>query len=638
MSWLYSLVFAGLLFSSGTDGLTVNKTVLVPVNYDAQAAKQGETERIEKTFPLNPNGRVSLSNVNGSITLTAWDQNEVKMVAVKSADTKERLADVDIKIDARPDYLDIETDYGDWKSRNGNGNWRNNENLKVEYQLSIPRGAVLDEIETVNGDVAIADFTNITKISAVNGKVRATNLRGTAELSTVNGEVVADFERLQSGSKISLDTVNGTVDLVIPSDSSALLSAESVNGNITNDFGLPVRKGKYVGRDLKGRLGSGGNGEVSIKLESVNGGLSVKHRNDGRPLSPATNLLTKGDDDWDNDNDSDNDVKAMSAADVAKMNREIARSVNDAQRTATENVQKEMVKISPQLDKIKVETMRSIDQSIKSIDVEKSIQENMERRQQALAAMRDALFVPGVPTVEAKSNSIPVKGTPKITIDAVDCAVRIRGWDRSEVQYSVTQVENSRNASPLQVSESHTDSTVNIKISGDDSDSQPGIFGKSTIKTRIEINVPKRSNIKVSSTEEIRLEGVTGDLEVTGHDEPINIRDSQGKLTLVNGDGRARVLGFEGEVNACTNDGDVYLEGRFAKVTGHADSGKITLTLPSNANADIASNTEEIKSDGFDLAKRDNGTWRVGSGGAKYEFSFGDGDLVVRNSSTLSEK
>src|SRR6185503_16732932 len=166
----------------------------------------------------------------------------------------------------------------------------------------------------------------------------------------------------------------------------------------------------------------------------------------------------------------------MSAADVAKMNREIARSVNDAQRTATENVQKEMVKISPQLDKIKVETMRSIDQSIKSIDVEKSIQENMERRQQALAAMRDAVFVPGVPTVEAKSNSIPVKGTPKITIDAVDCAVRIRGWDRSEVQYSVTQVENSRNASPLQVSESHTDSTVNIKISGDDSDSQPGIF------------------------------------------------------------------------------------------------------------------------------------------------------------------
>ncbi|HEY2865869.1 MAG TPA: hypothetical protein VGJ02_02140 [Pyrinomonadaceae bacterium] len=635
MSWLYSLVFAGLLFASGSDGVSVNKPTLVPVNYDAQAAKQGETERIEKTFPLNPNGRVSLSNVNGSITVTAWDQNEVKMVAIKTADSKERLAEVDIKIDARPEYLNIETDYGDWKSRSGNGNWHNNENLTVEYQLSVPRAAVLNEIETVNGSVTVADFTNMTKVSAVNGTVRATNLRGTADLSTVNGEVVADFERLENGSKIALETVNGTVNLVIPSDSNATLAAESLNGNIANDFGLPVRKGKYVGRDMKGRLGSG---EVSIKLESVNGGLSVKHRNDGRPLSPATNLLTKGDDDWDSDNDNDNNIRVMSAADAAKMNREIARSVNDAQRAATEDVQKQMVKISPQLETMKDETMRSVAESIKSVDVEKSIQLTMERREQALAAMRDAMFLPGVPTVESKSNSIPVKGTPRVTIDAVDCAVRIRGWDRSEVQYSVTQIENKRNADPVRISENHTDSTVNIKVTADDSDAPQNIFGKSSVRTRLEIFVPKKSNIKVASTAEIRLEGVSGDLEVTGNDEPINIRDSQGKLTLINDNGRARVVGFEGEINACTGDGDVYLEGTFAKLTGHADSGNITLTLPSNANVDIASNTEEVKGDGFDLAKRDNGTWRVGSGGAKYEFNFGDGDLVVRNSSTLSEK
>ena len=101
-----------------------------------------------------------------------------------------------------------------------------------------------------------------------------------ADLSTVNGEVFADFDRLAAGSKIALETVNGRVTLTIPSDSSADVKAESVNGSITNDFGLENRKGKYVGNSLHGRLG---NGDVTIKLESVNGQLAVKRKNDGRP-------------------------------------------------------------------------------------------------------------------------------------------------------------------------------------------------------------------------------------------------------------------------------------------------------------------------------------------------------------------
>ena len=66
----------------------------------------------------------------------------------------------------------------------------------------VPRGAMLNEIETVNGSVTVSNFTNIIKISAVNGSVKATNIRGTASLSTVNGEVIADFDRLESGTKV----------------------------------------------------------------------------------------------------------------------------------------------------------------------------------------------------------------------------------------------------------------------------------------------------------------------------------------------------------------------------------------------------------------------------------------------------
>src|SRR6266404_1056649 len=253
MSWLFTMIFAGLMVSS--DGVGSSPAVdnndqrkdIPPV-----VQTQDETERFEQTYPISANGRVSISNVNGSITAEAWDRSEVKLSYVKTADTKERLADVEVRIDARPDSFKVETDYGSWKDRNNGDRNRNSGRLQVEYRLMIPRGAVLNEIETVNGSVTVSNFVNITRISAVNGHVNASNLRGAATLSTVNGEVVADFDRLETGTKINLSTVNGKVNLVIPSDSSATVKADSLNGNISNDFGLPVRKGRYVGRDLYG--------------------------------------------------------------------------------------------------------------------------------------------------------------------------------------------------------------------------------------------------------------------------------------------------------------------------------------------------------------------------------------------------
>ncbi len=197
----------------------------------------------------------------------------------------------------------VETDYDNW-NRRGSGGTRNYGKLQVEYHLTVPRNAVLNEIAAVNGSISVTGATNVTKASAVNGEVRATNLRGTANLSTVNGKVVADFDQLQAGGKISLETVNGTVDLMIPSDANATIKADTVNGKISNDFGLPIRKGEYVGSNLYGKLGSG---DARIHLNSVNGALSVRRKNDGKNLVPAVNLLNiKTEEDWDIEDGEDN--------------------------------------------------------------------------------------------------------------------------------------------------------------------------------------------------------------------------------------------------------------------------------------------------------------------------------------------
>ena len=213
--------------------------------------------------------------------------------------------------------------------------------------------------------------------------------------------------------------------------------------------------------------------------------------------------------------------------------------------------------------------------------------------------------------------------------------MRVRGWDKQEVQYSVTQFSDRRNSTPIQISQDHNDSSVNIKIVNNSSDSQFDSFHTDLTGTRIEIFVPKKSNLKIVSDGEIRLDGVSGELEVVGANEAVNIRDSDGKLALTNQDGLVRVVGFNGDVNANTADGDVYLEGTFSSLIGHAADGNFILTVPDGSGAVITANSE-VKSDGLQLQRKNDTTWLLGSGGAKYQFSLADGTVKVRSPLTVA--
>lgn len=624
MSWFYTVLFAGLAFST-PDAPRQTADLNLQNAAAASVSIQDETEKFEQSYPINANGRVRVSNINGSITVEAWDRNEIQLSYTKTADTKERLADVEIRINSRPEFFSVESDYDNWKARN-NDQWRNGARLSVEYSLKVPRGAVLNEIETVNGSVTVSNFTNVTRVSAVNGSVKALNIRGTARLSTVNGEVNADFDRLETGSRISLDTVNGKVHLLIPSDSNATLKADSVNGSITNDFGLPVRKGKYVGRDLYGKLGTG---DVDIRLNSVNGTLSIGRKSDGKSVSPATNLLPQKEA---GDDSSDGFGAGSSALETAKLNKQINKAVKESRKAsqkALADAKIELEKMGPELARI---TAESVEQAAKAMSPEFLSQIG------SLPRIADISFFPSAARVDKKSESISVKGVPKITIDAKGCSVSVRGWDKNEVQYRVTQFSSLRDNKSLDIKEAHTDSTVNITVSGDEIASGRNFLNQNRV--RIEIFVPRKSNLKVDATGEIRIEGVSGDLELAGTDDPINVRDVYGKLQVNSTNGRVRVIGFSGEIDVESVGGSINLEGEFILLNALSDEGSVMLTLPEKVSADLDITGTDVRGDGLSLTKvggdESRGKYRLGEGGRRYKIST-EGEIVVRSSDSIKD-
>jgi DUF4097 and DUF4098 domain-containing protein YvlB len=233
------------------------------------AAGAGYEEIVDQSYALAAGGSVALENVNGDVSIEVWERSEVRVYAVKSASSPELLDELEVRVDAGKNQVRIDTHYPSMR-----GSDHEHRFTKVEYTVTVPRTALLDEIELVNGNLTVVGVEGGIDAATVNGNILVRDCAGSASLGTVNGGIEAHIDRLSFDNTLDLEAVNGRLDLYLASSIGADLRADTVNGSLKNDFGIDVRKGKYVGSDFHGSVGGGG---ASVSLETVNGSINV-HR------------------------------------------------------------------------------------------------------------------------------------------------------------------------------------------------------------------------------------------------------------------------------------------------------------------------------------------------------------------------
>ena len=211
-------------------------------------------------YALHRNGRVTIQNLYGNVSITAWDRDEVLVEAIKHSADPRRLEDARIVVEPTADSLSIRTLYAGSDA---------DRPTSVEYRITVPRRSHLDNVVLTNGQLSLNGLLGRVKASAVNGDILALKLGGEAELSTVNGRVEADFDRTSPANPISLSSVNGLIDLTIPPGSGANLEARNLSGGIASDVGRVART------EAGHRLIVKGSGP-QIRLHSVNGGISIR--------------------------------------------------------------------------------------------------------------------------------------------------------------------------------------------------------------------------------------------------------------------------------------------------------------------------------------------------------------------------
>jgi DUF4097 and DUF4098 domain-containing protein YvlB len=109
-------------------------------------------------------------------------------------------------------------------------------------------------------------------VRLTNGNVFLTNLIGSkfTFISVVNGNIDAGLT-LPHEAECELNTINGTIGLRIPQNTSAQFFAEVTNGAITAS-GLTIFDSMTTSKSVRGRLA---NGEGRITLKTTNGNIGV---------------------------------------------------------------------------------------------------------------------------------------------------------------------------------------------------------------------------------------------------------------------------------------------------------------------------------------------------------------------------
>ncbi len=227
------------------------------------------TEEETFTFTLEDGGRFSLSNVNGSVTVTGVRGDTVEIVATKKADNQDDLDNIEIEISNSAREIVVKTEIGKsnkWFSFGNNSG-------EVRYEVTVPAGTMLDSIDTVNGGVNISGVSGEVAAESVNGDIDVQDLVADATLGTVNGSIDASFKKLEGRQDVKAETVNGRVTIYLPADADVRVSADTLNGSINaRDFGLETDKG-FVGSDLNGAIGDG---SARLNIDTVNGSIRIR--------------------------------------------------------------------------------------------------------------------------------------------------------------------------------------------------------------------------------------------------------------------------------------------------------------------------------------------------------------------------
>ena len=253
----------------------------------AQSSQQptGDQVAVPLSDPSRP-ALVHISLVQGGITVRGANRRDVLVVARPEADRPSRRSDpaasglrrlpqtAGFRISEEANRVNIGSD---------------SPSRSISFDVEVPLRTNL-RLRTVNGgEVRVDNVDGEIEVSNTNGGITLTSVAGSVTAGTTNGDVKASLTRVAADKEMAFTSLNGTVDVTLPSSTKASLRLRSDRGDVYSDFDVQLKpepvptvsessgsRGRYRisrNRSIVGTINGGG---PEIELRTFNSNVYVR--------------------------------------------------------------------------------------------------------------------------------------------------------------------------------------------------------------------------------------------------------------------------------------------------------------------------------------------------------------------------
>jgi DUF4097 and DUF4098 domain-containing protein YvlB len=290
----------------------MKRAALVLATVIAAPAWLAAQTTVDQKRPAAPDGTVSIENMAGSVKVTGWDKAEVQVKGSVGDggelrfDASGKRTHVEIEADGNPmgikSHLEVFVPAGSSVDVEGFQATISVTGVLGSVSAETVNGSITQagaakhvELQSVNGDIEVAKAAGRIQAEAVNGTVTVRDASGELEASTVHGKlhvIGGSYERVEIESvagpvrfeaalgaraALTVETVSGAVELLLPAGIGAEFAVSSFSGRITNELGPAAEKsGKWTPQsELNFTTGSGG---ARVTVETLSGAIGIRKR------------------------------------------------------------------------------------------------------------------------------------------------------------------------------------------------------------------------------------------------------------------------------------------------------------------------------------------------------------------------
>ena len=231
---------------------------------------------------VTPGAAIEVQGINGEIVAEPSSGSEVQVVALKTS-RRSDVNSVKMKVVEHAGgvticalYPNEDGEYpgncgpgDDGKGRSSNGRVKNND-VQVNFNVRVPQ-RVSFVGKTVNGSISATSLNGSVIAQTINGSIKIST-NGYAEAKTINGEINARLGDSNWTNALNFQTINGGINLELPSGLSTSVDAETLNGSFSSDFPLTVTT-LTTRKHVKGVIGPGGR---DLFLRTINGSITLR--------------------------------------------------------------------------------------------------------------------------------------------------------------------------------------------------------------------------------------------------------------------------------------------------------------------------------------------------------------------------